>query len=81
MALVMTAEIAKKPWWVVVSLWGMPTRWAMWLWFWCAIAAAIGTTGFALATGRFIWLAGGLMLAAAVPYWMTIRWMDAHRAW
>lgn len=70
-----------KPWWVRVSLWGVPTRPAMWVWFATAILSALATTSYGLVSGRAPWLAGALMCFAAIPYWMTIRWMDAHRAW
>lgn len=77
----MIASKVEKPWWVAVSLWGMPTRGAMWLWFWCAIAAGLATVGWALVSGSVGFYGGALMFFAAIPYWMTIRWMDAHRAW
>ena len=78
---VMSASIEKKPWWVAVSLWRVPTRPAMWLWFWCSIASAIGSTTYGIATRQPAFYAGALLFVAAVVYWKTIRWMDAHRAW
>jgi hypothetical protein len=68
------------PLWVRVSVWGSPSRAAVWLWFWASIvlAAVCGVAG-AMWDARFY--LGLLWLFAALMYWLAIRWVDRHGRW
>ena len=69
----------EPPWWVVVGLWGVPSRAAarMYLWGTVGVAAACAVLGFLFPPA---WL-GVLMLLASAWYWASIRWKDRHGAW
>jgi hypothetical protein len=71
---------ASAPWWVKVSRWGVPGRGGLWACVAVALLAAASAFLYGLRDPRFL----GVGLAAvltAVPYWLTIRWVDKHGTW
>ena len=70
----------ERPPWVKVGLWGLGSRASAWVFFWLslAIAAACVVYGF---TNDWRFLFGGLMVFAALWYYLAIRWVDEHGTW
>lgn len=71
--------IPAKPWWVRVTMVGLRTRASVLAFGWISIGLAIAC----LIAGFFYPRAfiGTLLFIAAWPYFATVRWMDANRAW
>jgi hypothetical protein len=61
------------------GLWGLPNRLAACAFFWLSLALA----GACVAYGFVNPLAflGGLMVFAALWYYLSIRWVDQHSGW
>ena len=72
-------EPPSKPWWVTLSLWGVPGRTSMWVFFWISLAIAVGSIAWGFSNPLFF--VGGLMAFAAIWYWAAIRWMDRNNGW
>ena len=64
---------------VQLALWPNLSRGVTWVFFWVSIFLAGASVIYWFKTGRF--LAGGLLVFAALWYWMAIQWMDRNRAW
>jgi hypothetical protein len=73
--------VDRSTWPVMVrlGLWGLPTRGAAWAFFWLSIAIAVGFVAYGLVDRRFF--AGGIMVFAALWYYLCIRWVDHHSTW
>jgi hypothetical protein len=71
----------RYPWWVKLSLWGLPNRAAVWAFVALSLAAAVGVAGYLLAVEHRRWYVGLLFLFAAAVYWLTIRWVDRNGSW
>lgn len=69
----------KRPLWVRIALWGIPGRGAAWGFFWLSVAIAIGGIACGRIDRRFY--VGGLMVVAALWYYLAIRWEDDHGDW
>lgn len=69
------------PWWVKVSLWGLPGRAYGLAFAWVSVLAAIGMCAYLVRIGHPLWSAGLLFLAAGLLYWMSVRWVDRHGSW
>ena len=54
---------APRPWWVALTLWGLPNRTSVLACFWLSLAIAIGCLAYGLVDSRFY--AGGLFFVAA----------------
>ena len=67
------------PWWVKLSIWGVPGRAGLWAFVAVsvALAAVSGVFGFWDRQCFF----GIAFLLAALPYWSSIRWIDRHGTW
>ena len=72
-------EPATRPWWVKVTLWGLPNRSAalIFVWFCVALAAAFVLLGFR--DRRFS--LGAVWLMAGLGYLRAIRWVDKNGGW
>jgi hypothetical protein len=72
-------EPSTRPWWVKVTLWGLPNRSAalVFVWFCVAVATAFVLLGFR--DRRFSW--GAVWLMPALGYLRAIRWVDKHGGW
>ena len=72
---------AQYPWWVRVSLWGLPRRSAVLGFAWLSVAAAVGVSGYAAWVGNPRWYGGMVFLLAAFLYWRAVRWVDRNGSW
>lgn len=70
---------ANYPWWVKVSLLGVPGRAGLWAYVAICLAAGLGCIVFGLRDARF--KIGGLFALGALPYWLSIRWIDRYGSW
>jgi hypothetical protein len=70
---------ANYPWWVKTSLWGVPGRAGLWACVVVSILTAFTSIVLGFIDGRFF--AGGVLVLAAVPYCLSIRWIDRHGSW
>jgi hypothetical protein len=76
------AERVRKsdyPWWVKLSIWGVPGRAGLWAFVALSVAAAIGCVAYGFIDRRFF--LGASFLLAALMYWLSIRWIDQHGTW
>jgi hypothetical protein len=64
---------------VRLGLWGLPSRKSAWAFFWLAIALAVGCVGYGFINPPFF--GGGLLVFAALWYYLAIRWVDQHARW
>ena len=69
----------ERPVWVKVGLWGVPGRAGAWSFFWLSIAIAVACIAYGFQDRRFFW--GGLLVFAALWYYLSIRWVDQHDGW
>jgi hypothetical protein len=70
---------ANYPWWVKLSLLGVPGRGGLWAYVAICLAAGVGSVVFGLHDARF--KIGGVFALGALPYWLSIRWIDRHGSW
>lgn len=71
---------SKYPWWVKLSMWGVPNRSGLWVFFTASLAAAVGCVLYgALEDARFY--LGIAFLFSALMYWLSIRWVDKYGSW
>jgi hypothetical protein len=71
----------RYPWWVKLSLWGLPNKASVWAFVGISVLCAFGCAAFAMLAGNPVWYAGLLFLVAALIYWLSIRWVDSHGSW
>jgi predicted transporter len=69
------------PWWVKVSLWGLPNKVSVWAFVCLSLMCAVGCVVYAWTVGNPRWYAGLLFLLAALIYWLSIRWVDSNGSW
>jgi hypothetical protein len=68
------------PWWVKLSLWGVPGgRAGQWFFVGLSVACAVACVVYGFWDDRFF--IGVLFLLSALMYWLTIRWIDRHGSW
>jgi hypothetical protein len=71
---------ADYPWWVKLSLWGVPGgRSGQWFFVGLSVAFAVACVIYGFWDRRFF--LGMLFLLSAMMYWLTIRWIDRHGSW
>ena len=71
---------SEYPLWVKASTWGIPGRGGLWGFVVFSLACSGLLFAHGLRTGR--WLDVAVILAlAALPYWLSIRWIDEHGSW
>jgi len=70
---------ADYPWWVKLSMWGVPGRVGLWAFVAISIACAAGCVVYGFWDVRFF--TEVLFLFSALMYWLTIRWIDCHGSW
>ena len=71
---------SEYPLWVKASTWGIPGRGGLWAFVVFTLACAALLVHQGLRTGRYLDV--GLFIAcAALPYWLSIRWIDRHGSW
>ena len=67
------------PWWVKLSLWGVPGRAGLWAFVALSVAASVGCVVYGFWDRRFFFVVG--FLFSALMYWLSIRWVDRHGSW
>src|SRR5262245_43608230 len=67
------------PWWVKLSMWGVPGRGGLWAFAALSVVLALGCVVYGFVDPRFF--AGVGFLLAALMYWLSIRWVDQHGSW
>jgi hypothetical protein len=71
---------SKYPIWVKLSLWGVPGRKGLWGMVALSIGCAIGCLLYGGRDARF-YTVSPVFVLAAVPYWLSIRWIDRRGSW
>ncbi len=69
------------PWWVKISLWGLPGRAYGLAFAGVSVLACTGTCAYLIRIGHPLWYAGLFFLWAALLYWLSVRWVDRHGSW
>jgi hypothetical protein len=67
------------PWWVKLSLWGVPGRTGLWAFVAFSLVSAGGCAIYGFWDRRFFY--GVAFLFSALMYWLSIRWIDRHGSW
>lgn len=70
---------SEYPWWVKLSMWGVPGRGGLWVFVAISVAAAALSVVLGFVDSRF--LLGAAFLLSALMYWLTIRWVDRYGSW
>jgi hypothetical protein len=70
---------SERPLWVRIGLWGLPNRAWAWAFVGLSVAIAAGSVAYGFIDGRFF--IGGLVVLAALWYYLAIRWVDRHGGW
>ena len=71
---------SEYPFWVKLSLLGVPGRSGLWAFVGLSLAAAVACAVYGFRDARFFYLPVPFALAAAL-YWSAIRWVDRHGSW
>jgi len=77
----MEQRVARKdyPWWVKLSMLGVPGRAGQWA---CvAVSLILGAGALYLSQGNPMFRPFTVAPLAAIPYLLTIRWVDRHGSW
>jgi hypothetical protein len=75
----MSVDRNKWPVMVRLGLGGLPSRGAAWACFWLALVIAAGCVAYGFVQPwAFV---SSLMVFAALWYYLSIRWVDAHSTW
>jgi hypothetical protein len=69
------------PWWVKVSLWGLPSRGYALAFVWLSVLASAGACAYLRRTGHRVWSLGFLFLVGALLYSLSVRWVDRYGSW
>ncbi|MEO6457634.1 MAG: hypothetical protein ABIO92_05100 [Chloroflexia bacterium] len=75
----MKVDRSTWPLMVRLGLWGLPSRGAAWAFFWLALAIAAGCIAYGFTNPSFF--IGGILVFAALWYYLSIRWVDQHSSW
>ncbi len=67
------------PLWVKLSLWGVSGRRGLWLFVVVSLICGFSFLGYGFWDARYFRAA--IIGLAAIPYWLTIRWVDRHGTW
>jgi hypothetical protein len=68
-----------RPWWVRVTLWGLPSRVAALSFVWLCVGLAAAFVFLGFRDRRFS--LGAIWLLAALGYLRAVRWVDRHGGW
>ena len=69
------------PWWVKISLWGLPGRASVLAFAWLSVLASLATCAYLAWIGHRLWEVGLIFLVAALLYWRSVRWVDRNGSW
>lgn len=64
---------------VRLGLWGLPNRASAWAFFWLSMILAAGCIAYGFVHPLFF--TGGLLVLAALWYYLAIRWVEQHSRW
>ena len=73
-------QTRKRPLWVKVALWGLPSRVFAWGFFWLAICVAVACVVKGFSDQRYF-LGGPIMALAGLWYFAAIKWVDLYGRW
>jgi hypothetical protein len=68
-----------RPWWVKLTLWGLPSRRSALAFVWLSIGLAVACVVYGFWDRRFSF--GVVWILAALGYLGAIRWVDKHGGW
>lgn len=71
---------SEYPWWVKVSIWGVPGRKGLWAFVAISLLGGLILTTCGFWNAEFFRL-GPAVTLAAIPYWLSIRWIDRYGSW
>jgi hypothetical protein len=69
----------QRPSWVLLAVWGLPTRASVWAFVWLSLALAIGCVVYGFWNPIFFF--GALLVFSALWYYAAIRWIDRNDRW
>lgn len=69
----------RRPLWVRVILWGVPTRAHAWAYVWLCLLIAAAAVLYSFRDPRAWW--GVILVFGTYGYLLAIRWMDRHGRW
>lgn len=75
----MSVDRSNWPPMVRFGLMGLRSRGAAWAFFWISLVIGVGCVAFGFAYPAFF--QGGIVLFAALWYYLAIRWVDQHSSW
>jgi hypothetical protein len=75
----MNVDRSSWPILVRIGLWGLPNPVSAWACFWLSILLALASVAYGFVDPRFF--LGGIMVIAALWYYLSIRWVNRHGAW
>ena len=64
---------------VRLGLWSLPNRASAWAFFWLSLIIAAGCIAYGFVNP--LGFIGGLLVFAALWYYLSIRWVDRHSSW
>ena len=68
-----------RPWWVKVTLWGLPGRISAWFCVWLCLALGMAFVFLGLRDWRYS--LGAVWLLGMLGYMRAIRWVDRNGGW
>ena len=68
-----------RPWWVKVTLWGLPNRASALFFVWLCVGLALVSVFLGFRDRRFS--IGAVWILAAFGYLRAVRWVDEHGGW
>ncbi|MFO0937279.1 MAG: hypothetical protein U0798_12275 [Gemmataceae bacterium] len=83
----MKTDRREWPYFVRLSLFGVPSRRAAWFYFWlcvgiAVIGTAVGVFGMLFGVPRLsIFTISSIATLGAYPYYYSIRWVDLNSTW
>jgi hypothetical protein len=68
-----------RPWWVKLTLWGLPNRASALFFVWLCVGIALAFVLLGFRDRRFS--IGAVAIVAAFGYLRAVRWVDRHGGW
>jgi hypothetical protein len=77
----MENRVSRKiyPWWVKLSLLGVSSRRGQQAFVILSLACCLGAVVYGFSDTRYF--RASIIGLAAIPYWLTIRWVGRHGTW
>jgi ATP-dependent Clp protease ATP-binding subunit ClpC len=74
-----SADRSTWPIMVRIGLWGIASRKLAWFFVWLSVACAAACVAYGFIQFRFF--SGGIILLAALWYYLSIKWVDQNSSW